>query len=762
MWDLAPNLFVIARNSTFTYKGKSVKVQQVAEELGVQYVMEGSVQKSGNTLRVTAQLIDAINGHHIWSERYDRQLKEIFALQDDIAIKVINALQVKLTEGEQARLIIKDTENLEAYLKYVQAREIFFRVTKEGNIKARGILDEVITLDPHFAAAYGLLGSIYLMDVSLGISKSPAESLKHSLDLLKKAIAMDNKNASFHSLLGWLFILKERRYDKAIAECKEAIALAPNSASAQVFMGIILTFAGRPEEGIRHLEQGLRLDPIPPGWYYRNLGMAYFTARRYENAIVACKKALKRAPNDLLTHAILASAYSWAGREEEARAQAAEVLRIDPEFCLEKRAKIIKLKNQPDRERFLEGLRKADLPETPPLPLPDKPSIAVLPFVNMSGDPEQEYFSDGISEEIITALSKISKLFVIARTSSFRYKDKEIDVRKIGRELGVHYVLEGSVRKAGNKLRVTAQLIDAQTNKHIWAERYDRDLKDIFAIQDDITKGIITALTVRLTEGEQSSVLSKKAKNLDVYLKMLEAISLWEKGTKAGFTRYGKVAQEVLDMAPESAVGYRMLAWYYWILARQGKSPREYMAKAFELAQKALSMDDSDPNTYVLLGTLYLTFKKYEKAIKTGERAIELEPNGAMARAIFARTLRFAGKPDEAIYQIDYAIRLNPFPPYWYFVTLADCNFMKGRYEEALAELKKSLELSPNNYFSQIGLVAAYSMLGQEEQARTAVKKLLEMEPNFTTRSLSKLLPYKNQVDLERFLDAVRKAGLRE
>ena len=235
----------------------------------------------------------------------------------------------------------------------------------------------------------------------------------------------------------------------------------------------------------------------------------------------------------------------------------------------------------------------------------------------MSSDTEQEYFSDGISEEIITALSKISKLFVIARTSSFRYKGKETDVRKIGRELGVHYVLEGSVRKAGNKLRVTAQLIDAQTNKHIWAERYDRDLKDIFAIQDDITKGIITALTVRLTEGEQSSVLSKKAKNLDVYLKMLEAISLWEKGTKAGFARYGKVAQEVLDMAPESAVGYRMLAWYYWILARQGKSPREYMAKAFELAQKALSMDDSDPNTYVLLGTLYLTFKKYEKAINT-------------------------------------------------------------------------------------------------------------------------------------------------
>ncbi len=164
----------------------------------------------------------------------------------------------------------------------------------------------------------------------------------------------------------------------------------------------------------------------------------------------------------------------------------------------------------------------------------------------------------------------------------------------------------------------------------------------------------------------------------------------------------------------------------------------------------------------VVLGTLYLTFRKYEKAINAGEQSIELEPNGARARAIFARTLRFAGKPDEAIYQINYAIRLNPFSPYWYFLTLADCNFMKGRYEEALTELKKSLELSPNNYYSQIALVATYSMLGQEEQARATVKKFLEMEPSFTTRRLSKLLPYKNEVDLGRFLDAVRKAGLPE
>jgi TolB-like protein/Tfp pilus assembly protein PilF len=356
-----PTLFVIASQSTFTYKGKPVKIQQVGEDLGVRYVLEGSVQRSGDTLRVTAQLIDATTGHHLWSERYDLEMKGIFALQDDITMKVITALQVKLMEGEHARLLAKGTKNLQAYLKFLQAREIFLTVTKEGNVQARRLLEEVIALDPQFAPAYSVLGWITYIDVAVGLSKSPYESYKQAFELAKKAVAMDDSFPTAHSLLGFLHVVMGRQYDKGIAECERAIALAPNSASAHIWMGQVLMLAGRHEEAIRHSEQALRLDPIAPGLYYRNLGSAYFYAGRYEEAVAAHKKSLNRAPNDILTHLALTTAYSWAGRLEEARAQAAEVLRIKPNFSVEERAKMGLYKNQADLERYLEGLRKAGL-----------------------------------------------------------------------------------------------------------------------------------------------------------------------------------------------------------------------------------------------------------------------------------------------------------------------------------------------------------------------------------------------------------------
>jgi adenylate cyclase len=356
-----PNLLVIARNSTFTYKGKPVKVQQVAEDLGVRYVLEGSVQKSGDTLRITAQLIDAITGQHVWSERYNRELKNIFVLQDDITMKLITALQVKLTVGEGARLLSKGTKNLEAYLKYLQASAVFNIQTKEGYAQARRLWEEVIALDPQYAAAYGGLGAFHAMEAVQGFSKSPGESLKLALELTKKAIAIDESDAVSHSRLGWLYVLVGRQYDKAIAECERAIDLAPNSAECHIWMAFVLTMAGRSEEAVRYAEQALRLNPYPPSWWIRQLGQSYFFAGRYEEAIAAHKKSLNISPNDLLTHIALTTACSSAGRHEEARAQAAEILRINPKFSVEGRANFVPCKNQADLDRFLDGLRKAGL-----------------------------------------------------------------------------------------------------------------------------------------------------------------------------------------------------------------------------------------------------------------------------------------------------------------------------------------------------------------------------------------------------------------
>jgi adenylate cyclase len=394
-------------------------------------------------------------------------------------------------------------------------------------------------------------------------------------------------------------------------------------------------------------------------------------------------------------------------------------------------------------------------------PLPDKPSIAVLPFVNMSGDPKQEYFSDGISEEIINALSKTSHLFVIARESTFSYKGKQVKVQQIAHELGVRYILEGSVRKSEDRVRITAQLIDGIKGEHLWAERYDRELKDIFALQDEITIKIITALQVQLTEGEQARMWGKKSKNLDVLLKGMETLSLWRKGTKESHIRQGQVSQEIIDMAPDYAGGYRSLGWYYWYLAMIGESPRESIGKAFKLAQKALSLDESDSWSHALLGSIYLMMRKYEKAIVAGERSIELDPNGAMAHGLLGMTLSFADRPDEAIRHLNQGIRLNPFPAYWYFLRLGQSYIQKGQYEEALKAYKKALQRGPNSFANHAHLAITYVLLDRQEEAGAAAKKVLELYPNFSVERISKTLPFKNQAHLKLVVDAMRKAGLK-
>jgi adenylate cyclase len=373
-----PKLFVIARNSTFSYKGKPVKVNQIAEELGVRYVLEGSVRKAEDRVRITAQLIDALGGHHLWAERYDRDLKDIFALQDEITIKIINALQVELTEGEHARLWGKGTRNLKAYLNFLRGREHGLRLTREDNILARRMAEEAIALDPEYPPSYRLLAGTHMMDVWFRTTKSPKQSLKRAVELTQKAIALDDSYADAHGFLGFLYTML-RKHDKGIVEAEKAVALDPNGSQSHHYLGFSLRYAGRFEEAVQVIEKAIRLDPFPPVIYFQGACMAYIGAGRYEEAIAAAKKAVTLAPDDFLAHISLAAAYSLAGREEEARSAAEEVLRINPKFSLDYQAKILPFTPSRTREIWSTSLkpfarrgylksRPYHSPTNPPLP----------------------------------------------------------------------------------------------------------------------------------------------------------------------------------------------------------------------------------------------------------------------------------------------------------------------------------------------------------------------------------------------------------
>jgi adenylate cyclase len=394
--------------------------------------------------------------------------------------------------------------------------------------------------------------------------------------------------------------------------------------------------------------------------------------------------------------------------------------------------------------------------------LPDVPSLAVLPFVNMSGDPKQEFLCDGITESIITGLSKIPRLFVIARNSTFIYKGKGVKVRQVAEELGVQYVLEGSVQRSGNRVRITAQLIDALTANHLWAERYDRDLKDIFAVQDEITMKILMSMRVKLTEGEQV-LRARPPRSLEAYLKVLQAQEYIQRLNIEGNITGKQFAEEAVALDPEYATAYTYLAGAHMmdVLLGLSKSPKKSLDKAIELAQKAISLAPKDSHHYALLGYLYVLKRDYDKAIAEGEKAVALDPSGADALAWLGQSLNFADKPKEAIPLFEKAIRLNPFGPTWYFHNFGHSYRLIGQYQEAIAQYKKALRIAPNSIPAHLGLAATYSLSGRGEEARTEAEEVLRLNPKFSLESYAKTLPFKNQAQLDRFVEALRRAGLK-
>jgi adenylate cyclase len=398
--------------------------------------------------------------------------------------------------------------------------------------------------------------------------------------------------------------------------------------------------------------------------------------------------------------------------------------------------------------------------------LPDKPSIAVLPFVNMTGDSEQEYFSDGVTEEIITGLSKIHGIFVIARNSSFTYKGKPVKVQQVSTDLGIRYVLEGSVRKAGNRARITAQLVDAVDGHHLWAERYDRNLEDIFALQDEITMKILTALQMELTEGEQARVFAKGTTNFEAYVKFLQASRYFNQGN---FVLTRQNAYEAIELDQNFPAPYVLVAWTHWLDARleRTESPGDSYKEAYSLSQKALALDDSIPDVHALTGGIHLYQRQHKKAIAAGQRAVFLGPNHAEAHAIMAHILRFAGRFEEAVSMIKKAMRLQPSYHFWYLMELSMCYYWTGRYEEAISVARKYRKLAESVghvdtiWGYHLMLTMNYIKLGLDQEAREAATQLLRLFPAFTLEWDKRYSCYKNPEYLKSQHKDLRKAGLK-
>jgi adenylate cyclase len=396
--------------------------------------------------------------------------------------------------------------------------------------------------------------------------------------------------------------------------------------------------------------------------------------------------------------------------------------------------------------------------------LPDKPSIAVLPFENLSGDAKQDYLGDGITENITTALSRVPSMFVIPRTTTRIYKGKPVTVKQVSEELGVRYVLEGSVQRSDDQVRVTAQLIDALKGRHIWTERYERKVKDAFALQDDITLNVLTELEVKLTRGESAHTLRGNTKNLEAYQLAGRGLRVFRRLKKEDNAKARRLFEDAVELDPEYALAWYMLGFTHQIAAIRGwtDEPAQETARALELAHKALALDPSGGAPYMLLAIISEKAQRYDEAVAYGEKAVALLPSNAIAVATLGRTLIFAGRPEEALPPIQKAKRYSPVTPSNLSRWEGVAYHTLGRYDEAIAAFESARARNPKGVLSVAFLALTYADMGRLEEARAMAQKVLEVSPGFKVKGFVNILAFKDRTKTERARATLLQLGLPE
>jgi adenylate cyclase len=486
---LWPGLFVIDKGTASTYAGKQVSVKQVAEELGVQYVLQGSIQGSGTRLRIATHLIDALSGRYLWSESYDRELDDLFVLQDEITLNVSTALGVEIMGAPPAKAYraCRGGENLKAQELNVKAWNTFMRINTSDNNQARELSNQAIETAGERASFLAGLAWTHFVDAEFGWSDDREASLAHSRELASQAAEFEDC-VHEHSLIRMRFAKMAGKFDEALSIAEEAVRRGPNLAWSHINLAEALMSMGRSEEAIPVLLQAMRLNPMfDDNLWLMWLGIAYHDAGRFEEALSTHLEFAERAPENIWARLNLASIYWDLGRYEESREAMAEFRREHPNYTLAQLRWTGRWQKQPMPERDQVRGRNLGLPELPPPSLPDEPSFAIIPFKSEFGDLSR--LANGMTRSLIEQLSETPGLFVISQHSSFFHDGDAIDAKAVGNDLGVRHLLEGELRRDGGGLRFDARLVDPPTGKATWSERFQAP--NVLALQRLVAAGVV-------------------------------------------------------------------------------------------------------------------------------------------------------------------------------------------------------------------------------------------------------------------------------
>ena len=771
-----PNLFVIDIESSYAYVGKQVTVKETAEALGVRYVLRGSVQPAAEELRITTQLIDALSGRTEWSERYDRAAIDILALQDDITRNVSIALQGEFASGEGSPEVLTYIgDNLEAWEHFYHGKHLINRwdpQTLADDFEAAQVaFRKAIEIDGEQPAFLDMLGWAHLLSGEFGRGDLEA-GWRAAEELGQRAVEIAPSYSGGHLLLGRIAIINGRR-EESIALAEKAVALTSNAANPLVTLAMYLNnIDGTADRAIALVEKAIRLSPNYPSWYLSVLGEAQLYGG-YHQASLETHAELVRIGGgwtEAWPHLMMAHNHWMLDEEEEARASLARFLELQPDFSLSGFRAFATIAHEAAQiDRIMAEWDWMGLPETPPLPLPDRPSIAVLPFDNLN-EPDQDWFADGMTDDLITDLSKISGLFVIGRNTVFTYRGKAIDIKQVGRELGVRHVLEGSVRRAGDTIRINAQLIDASTGGHVWAEKYDGAEADAFALQDNVISKIVASLAVQLTAEEEVDLGRLPTTNMKAYEHYRRGIDALDTGgwTPGGVATALAEFEQALSLDPEFTEAYVADAaaaenawgtWKGWTLP--AKAARE---RAEASARKALDLDPGNPSALGVISLINASDGDYDTAIKTMRAVAEENPNSVEAHAWLASVLSRSGDHTDVLDAIGVRLRLDPDPAPTQRLAIGLAYFHARDYRSAAEMFEASLAVQPDDPAALTYLAATWAKIGRLELAKPAVERAIELFPmnnvQIWAQIYSSLL--RKPDDRAHYLDGLRKAGLPE
>ncbi|HUO15775.1 MAG TPA: protein kinase [Verrucomicrobiae bacterium] len=739
-------LHVIARGSTAKYSSESGDVRAIGKELGARYVMEGSLRQAGSKLRLAVQLVEATAGSHLWAETFERAFTpdSIFELQDDLVPRIVasvadshGVLPRTLSQAVRGKSLAELTpyESLLRGLSYVE------RLNAEEHAIARDSAERAVQLAPNYSQAWAVLSQVYAGEYGHFLNPLP-EPLQRAMNAAQRAVDLDPSNAGAHCSLAFvLFFRKEFQAFRIAAD--QALELNPFAAGEGAVLGLCIAYSGDWERGCAITERAMQINPRLPGWCRMP---AFYNAYRKQNYQEAIRIGLKvNLPNLSSAHAAMAAAYGQAGNLPAAQKELQELRRLMPNTAdaLER----LRRWHLPEvAEHLIDGLRKAglEIPEDQPqVQRSDpkqtasgavstalaavSPSIAVLPFANMSDDKEQDYFSDGLAEEIINLLAQVPGLKVIARTSAFAFRGKEQDIRGIAEALGVSTVLEGSVRRSGSRIRVTAQLINAVDGSHLWSERYDRELSDIFAVQDEISEAIAKALRLKLARDAAPQRYTPKLPAYEAYLK---ARHLQAKVTPDSMELARHFYEQASELDPGFAMAHVGLAFYWHCVAHFARrSAHECIAATRAEIQRALEIDPLLPEAHAVSGYVAAMYDMdWAAADKHFESPMAKEAGFELIRPLYGWVQYWRGNVELAIQLAQRAIEEDPIEV-WTRMNLHAYLQAAGRDDEALEQLKKVLELDPNQIVALASMAMIHADKGNMAEALKIARRAHAIGP---------------------------------